>query len=191
MLAYGRYTLVTIAILIVLLIPFNVRAQGEVTCVYYTVVDCNMWLDVADIYIEGSLDHSLVMEVGWWTDPYTLESVIVHGCSPCQHIPPVTIYEPEHCLVARPCPVKPRYYMYTFRDDNQPDTWQQYCYIISNNGYPSVESQSRICSVPGFDHVYRATKMVYSGWVYIDCYGNAIYGWPDWQSSWYRPSFAK
>jgi hypothetical protein len=89
------------------------------------------------------------------------------------------------------CSKTPRYYMYTFRDDNQPVTWQTYCYIISSNGYPGVESQARICSVPGFDHVYRATKMVYEGWVYTDCNGIASYGWPDWQPAWYRPKFAE
>jgi hypothetical protein len=92
---------------------------------------------------------------------------------------------------ASSCAKKPRYKMYTFRDDNQPDTWQEYCYIISNNGYPSVESQAIICSVPGYDYVYKATSMVYSGWVYTDCDGIASYGWQDWQSSWYRPQFAK
>jgi hypothetical protein len=92
---------------------------------------------------------------------------------------------------AASCPKTPRYYKYTFRDDNQPVTWQTYCYIISSNGYPGVESQARICSVPGFDHVYRTTKMVYEGWVYTDCNSIASYGWPDWKSTWYRPKFTE
>jgi hypothetical protein len=191
MLDYGRYTLVMIMILVVLLIPFNVSSQGEVTCVFDTVVNCNFWLDTVDIYIGNTHVQNLVMDAGWWADPYTLESVIVNGIAPCEHIPPITIYEPADCLVKRTCPKIPRYYMYTFRDDNQPETWQQYCYIISNNGYPSTESQARICGVPSYDYVYRATNMVYSGWVYTDCYGNATYGWQDWRSNWYRPSFAK
>jgi hypothetical protein len=192
MVVYGRYALVTIVILIVLLIPFNVSSQGEVTCVYDTVVNCDYWLDVAYIYIDGSYDHTLVMELGWWADPYTLESAIAHGVPPCQH-PPVTIYEPEYCLKIRTntCPKTARYYMFTLEDENQPPEWQRYCYVISNNGIPSVESQARVCSVPGYDHEYKATNIPYGGWVYTDCHGNSSYGWPDWQSSWYRPSFAK
>ena len=83
----------------------------------------------------------------------------------------------------------PSYYMYTLRDNNQPGTWQPYCYIISNNGIPSVESQARICSVPGFDYVYRATHLIYEGWVTY-CRGRAYYGWPDWKFEWYRKEFA-
>jgi hypothetical protein len=192
LLAYGRYALVTIVIFIVLLIPFNASSQGEVTCVYETVVNCDLWLDIADIYIDGSFDRTYVMEVGWWADPYTLESDIAHGVAPCQH-PPVTIYEPEHCLKTRTnaCPKTPRYYMYTFRDENQPDTWQEYCYIISDHGYPSTDSQARICTVPGYDHNYLATKLVYDGWVSTDCHGNASYGWSAWDPSWYRSQYSK
>ncbi|NIM95440.1 MAG: DUF11 domain-containing protein [Anaerolineales bacterium] len=83
----------------------------------------------------------------------------------------------------------PKYYMYTFHDNNQPATWQPYCYIISNNGFPSVESQARVCSVPGFDYEYRATHLVYAGWVSY-CRGRAYYGWPDWKFEWYREEFA-
>ena len=92
---------------------------------------------------------------------------------------------------SKPSCLVERYYMYTLRDANQPEIWQRYCYIISNNGFPSVESQARICSVRGFDHVYRATSMLYSGWVYTDCNGNPYYGWPAWNPEWYRPEFAK
>ncbi len=111
-----------------------------------------------------------------------------------------TIVEPENCTVnpipssvdpVLSCPLTSRYYMYTLTDENQPPEWQRYCYIISSNGIPSVESQARICSVPGYDHVYRATNIPYGGWVSTDCNGNPSYGWPAWQSSWYRPQYAK
>lgn len=84
----------------------------------------------------------------------------------------------------------PSYYMYTLRDNNQPATWQPYCYIISNNGFPSVESQARVCSVPGFNYEYRATRLIFEGWVSY-CRGRAYYGWPDWKHEWYRADFAK
>jgi len=84
-----------------------------------------------------------------------------------------------------------RYYMYTLRDANQPEDWQRYCYVISFDGFPSVESQARICSVRGIDYVYRATSLAYSGWVYTDCNRNPYYGWPHWNPDWYRPEFAK
>jgi hypothetical protein len=189
---YGRYALATIVIFIVLLIPFNASSQGEVTCVYDTGSDCNQWWDIVWIYVDGVFDR-LVINAGGWSDPYTLESVIVHGVDPCQHIPPVTIYEPESCLKKKTnaCPKTPRYYMYTFHDENQPGTWQEFCYIISNHGYPSVDSQARICTVPGYGHTYLATKLVYDGWVSTDCHGNASYGWSAWDPSWYRSEFSE
>lgn len=104
---------------------------------------------------------------------------------------PVTVILRESECKFRSCSHNKQYFMYTLRDDNQPSTWQPYCYIISNNGIPSVESQDRICSVPGYDHVFRATNIPYGGWVSTDCNGIASYGWPDWQPSWYRPQFAK
>ena len=92
---------------------------------------------------------------------------------------------------SKPSCLVERYYMYTLRDANQPEDWQRYCYVISFNGFPSVESQARICSVRGIDYVYRATSLAYSGWVYTDCNGNPYYGWPYWNPEWYRPEFAK
>jgi hypothetical protein len=191
MFAHRKSIRLLLLIIPLLLLPTKASSQGEVTCIYEIGSDCNQWWDYARMYEDGSLIGAYMLDAGGWSDPYVLESVVVSGSGPCEHIPPITIYEPASCLATSTCPSKPRYYMYTFRDDDQPDTWQHYCYIISNNGYPGVESQARICSVPGFDHVYRATNMVYSGWVYTDCHGNASFGWPDWQSSWYRPSFAK
>jgi hypothetical protein len=104
-----------------------------------------------------------------------------------------TIMEPGDCPVetARSSCLTPRYYMYTLEDVHQPAGWQPYCYVISSNGPPSVEIQARVCSVPGFDYAFRATNLPYSGWVYADCMGNASYGWPDWQSEWYRPGYAR
>lgn len=89
------------------------------------------------------------------------------------------------------CGMEPRYYMYTLEDANQPAGWQPYCYVISSNGPPSVESQARVCSVPGFDHVFRATNQPFAGWVYADCMGNASYGWPHWDPAWYRPGYTR
>lgn len=104
-----------------------------------------------------------------------------------------------HLVIRLTCSIPPRsacertarYFMYTLEDTNQPPTWQPYCYVISNDGVPSVESQARICTVPGFDHVFRATNIPFGGWVYTDCHGTASYGWPHWQPSWYRPAFVK
>jgi uncharacterized repeat protein (TIGR01451 family) len=89
------------------------------------------------------------------------------------------------------CPSTPRYYMYTLEDANQPPGWQPYCYIISANGYPSVQIQASLCTPPGSQHTFKATNIPYGGWVYADCLGNARYGWPHWQPSWYRPEYAK
>jgi uncharacterized repeat protein (TIGR01451 family) len=88
------------------------------------------------------------------------------------------------------CPTTPRYYMYTLEDVNQPAGWQPYCYIISANGYPSVQIQARLCTPPGSQHTFKATNIPYGGWVYSDCLGNASYGWPYWSPSWYRPEYA-
>jgi predicted nucleic acid-binding Zn finger protein len=191
-LKYSKYALAIILTILLGFLPSSVSSQGEVTCVYDTGSDCSQWWDIVWIYVDGSLDQ-FVINAGGWSDPYTLESVIVDGVAPCQHFPPVMIYEPEHCLKKRTdtCPKKPRYYMFTLLDENQPPEWQRYCYVISNNGIPSVESQARVCSVPGYDHVYKATNIPYGGWVYTDCQGNPSYGWPDWQSSWYRPKYAR
>jgi len=103
----------------------------------------------------------------------------------CDSVPTPTPTQAPTCLNTN------QYYMYTFQDENQPEKWQEFCYIISGNGYPSVEIQARVCSVPGFDHTYRATKMVYSGWVVKDCTGHLSYGWPAWDTLWYRSSYAK
>jgi len=106
----------------------------------------------------------------------------------------ITLFrEPTACdFIPEPtCPVDNQYYMYTFRDDNQPASWQDYCYIISSNGYPSVEAQAYFCSVPGFDHVYIASRLLYSGWVQQDCNQHIHYGWSPWDPSWYIPDYAK
>jgi hypothetical protein len=105
-----------------------------------------------------------------------------------------TFEEPEACdtaaVASSQCRSTNLYYMYTLRDASQPAGWQKYCYIISDNGYPSVEAQALLCSVPGFDHTYQATSAVFAGWVTKDCTGQIHYGWPAWDSSWYRPGFA-
>jgi hypothetical protein len=192
-LAYSKYTLVIILTILLVFLPSGVNSQGVITCEYETGSDCNQWWDYVRIYDDGSFVGSYMLDAGGWSDPYTIESVVVSGSSPCQHIPPITIYEPSNCLKTSvgSCKKTARYHMFTLEDENQPPEWQRYCYVISNNGIPSVESQARVCSVPGYDHVYKATNIPYGGWVSTDCRGNASYGWPDWQPSWYRPSFAK
>ena len=189
-----RKSILTMMLIIPLvLIPVRASSQTTITCEYEIGSNCEHWWDYVRIYENGNLISAYMMAAGGWSDPYSIESVVVTGSGPCAHVPSITIYEPSSCLVtdASSCPKVPRYYMYTFRDDNQPNTWQEYCYIISNNGYPSVESQARICSVPGYDHIYRATNMMFSGWVSTDCNGKVTYGWPAWRSSWYRSEFAK
>jgi hypothetical protein len=83
------------------------------------------------------------------------------------------------------CPISKRYYMYTLKDENQPSTWQPYCYIISQNGFPSTTAQARVCS-PTAEHTFRATEQVFAGWVSTDCRGTPKYGFSEWDSSWYR-----
>jgi len=100
----------------------------------------------------------------------------------------------DECLPIPPkssCPSTKRYYMYTLEDANQPPGWQPYCNIISANGYPSVQIQARLCTPPGAQHSFKATNIPYGGWVSTDCNGIVSYGWPTWQSSWYRPQYAK
>jgi large subunit ribosomal protein L40e len=102
-----------------------------------------------------------------------------------------TIYLVLRLRTVQACEQTHRYYMYTLLDENQPLTWQPYCYIISDNGVPSVESQARICTVPGFEHTFLATNIPFAGWVSTDCNGRPTYGWPQWKPEWYRSKFAK
>jgi hypothetical protein len=86
------------------------------------------------------------------------------------------------------CEKTNQYYMYTLVDANQPASWADFCYIISYDGHPpNVEAQARVCTPPGSEHTFRATNIPFGGWVSADCQGNASYGWPYWNPSWYRP----
>ena len=89
------------------------------------------------------------------------------------------------------CELTPRYYMYTLQDANQTSRWAEYCYIISGNGYPNVDIQAKLCTPPGSEHTFRATNIPFGGWVSTDCQSNAFYGWPGWDASWYRSTYAK
>jgi hypothetical protein len=143
-------------------------------------------------------------ESGIWTQPGILETYPFYyvfawfgGTAPngvLLHLQTIdfVVSEPDACEpeAGASCPLTPRYYMYTLEDANQPDSWQPYCYVISSMGPPSVESQARVCTVPGYGHTYRATNMPYAGWVVADCHGNASYGWPVWDPAWYRPKHA-
>jgi hypothetical protein len=132
---------------------------------------------------------------GSWTDPSVLESAHL-GYSIYLYDVTLDYYfwhtfvfvvpEPPNCLSVA---CEQQYFMYTMEDAEQPTGWQRFCYIISRNGPPSVEAQARVCSVPGFEHVFRATNSPYAGWV-STCNGRAYYGWPAWDPAWYRPEFA-
>ena len=89
------------------------------------------------------------------------------------------------------CELTPRYYMYTLQDANQTSRWAEYCYIISGNGYPNVDIQAKLCTPPGSANTFRATNIPFGGWVSTDCQSNAFYGWPGWDASWYRSTYAK
>jgi hypothetical protein len=196
--------------------PFSSRWLSDETCVTQdgyefcmTVVfdlDCNGWAYKGFIprynYPEGGAMgiEGVFVSQGFWTiddvfETYTWVGNFYFNLGQAPDIYevkfPVTVVLRESDCLSDSCLHKKQYFMYTLRDDNQPSTWQPYCYIISNNGIPSVESQARICSVPSYDHVFRATNIPYGGWVSTNCNGMASYGWPDWQSSWYRPQDGK
>jgi hypothetical protein len=168
-------------------------------------VNCDGWHWSSSGYTYGEPNITVKMTQhtpigGDWTDPYTFEigttmfrfTVLDKGTGlvdgPYEFI--YQFSEPGTCPIAA-CELEPLYYMYTLRDANQPETWQPFCYVISDQGFPGVERQAQICSVTGFDHTYQATHAPYSGWVSKDCRGNISYGWPDWKSDWFRPEFVK
>ena len=104
------------------------------------------------------------------------------------------IINKSDCMIppsSQSCELTPRYYMYTLQDANQTSRWAEYCYIISGNGYPNVDIQAKLCTPTGSEHTFRATNIPFGGWVSTDCQGNAFYGWPEWDASWYRSTYAK
>ena len=110
-------------------------------------------------------------------DVYTNFHLVIHEAD-CAAPPPSTTS----------CERTPRYFMYTLVDANQPETWAEYCYMISYDGYiPNVDAQARVCTPPGSGHTFRATNIPFGGWVYADCQADASYGWPEWDPSWYLP----
>jgi hypothetical protein len=177
---------------------------GEL-CVTVTLsVDCCGWRVVSlDPIVNPSFpeaevsiyDLYAVPESGAWTDPSVQETAtFVVEADGMEWWAGFTwgttisysIDEPAGCAGCGGCAIIPRYYRYTRQDSEQPAGWAPYCYIISNVGPPSVEAQARVCTVPGFEHTYRATNVPYAGWVYADCLGRASYGWPAWDPAWYR-----
>jgi hypothetical protein len=173
-------------------------------------VDCDGWSIQG--YTTGVLGPDLTIvdtEVvtpwfwsGTWSNPSVLESIPYLYRSEFQDTSDFStftrdlsgsIQEPAECQVG-PAPtngsaLSPAYFMYTLQDAGQPQGWAPFCYIISNHGYPSVDRQATLCSVPGSGHTFQATNAPYAGWVYIDGAGNASYGWPAWNPAWYRPEF--
>jgi hypothetical protein len=173
-----------------------VQIRFDVTC------DGWRWEVTSYTYGEPNITVWATEWIPWsdqWNDPYALETDILTfrftvrnqstGATDGPYVMYFQIKEPGTCPVA-PCTLEPLYYMYTLYDSNQPETWQPFCYVISDQGFPSVERQAQICSVDGFDHTYQATHGPYSGWVSRDCRGNIKYGWPDWKAEWYRSEFA-
>jgi hypothetical protein len=142
---------------------------------------------------------------GSWSQPGVLETYPFYyvftwfggtpGDAELLHLQTIdfVIAEPAACEpnAGPSCTLTRRYYMYTLQDANQPPSWQPYCYVVSSVGSPSVESQARVCTVPGFEHTYQATSILYAGWVYTDCNGRPYYGWPAWDPAWYRAKFAR
>jgi len=165
--------------------------------------NCDGWVLVTRILMSRhpytATMISVTPEEGPWTKPNLLESDQVTFrvesflnqeslASLGTHDFVFEIVEPSECAPDA-CALKPKYYMYTLRDGNQPDSWLPYCYIISNDGFPSTKRQAQLCTVPGFDHTFQATQLVYSGWVSTGC-GEPSYGWPAWNPDWYRSEFA-
>jgi len=213
-----KFFLIFLILIIALWLPSNIYAQengndeiSQEQCIYdggvcvrlvYTV-DCNGWewsylvISSQPPYYLGVTNFYLYN--GTWTNPAELESgqitgtvevmLIATGESLGEYEFVFEISEPSECL-PRSMQLTPKYYMYTLRDSNQPDTWLDYCYVISDEGFPSVERQAAICSVPGFDYTYQATQLIFSGWVSLDANGQPHYGWPAWKHEWYRPEFA-
>jgi hypothetical protein len=182
---------------------------GHTYCliVFYDI-DCNGWIVTwygwyspdGGSYIGGSPLETIPPSTGAWNVSGVYESYAYNltlrlwiTYSEYIDLNVVELFEePAACVqvLTTSCPSTNQYYMYAFRDENQPATWQEYCYIISSVGYPSADSQARICSVAGSDHSYRATALMYSGWVYKDCNGLIHYGWPDWDPAWFKSSLA-
>ncbi len=92
------------------------------------------------------------------------------------------------------CPLTPLYRMYTLQDSDAPASYLQggTCYVISDD-FPSAARQAALCSYPfsGSGWVFQADHVPYAGYVYRDCNGHIIYGWPDWKPEWYLPEYAR
>jgi hypothetical protein len=108
------------------------------------------------------------------------------------HIDGFQVDEPTDCLVA--CELTPLYHMLVLQDYDAPAGYLQggTCYVISDT-IPSVGRQAAICTFPfrGTGWTFEADRIPYGGYVYRDCHGNIIYGWPDWQPEWYLPEYAR
>lgn len=180
---------------------YCLRVQYDIDCAGWKVTWYGWYSPDGGPWLGGGLLPPYPPFSGSWTQPgvyeaYSYEITLRLWITFSEYIDLTateTFQEPPACdIVPEPtCPNTNLYYMYAFQDEDQPRSWQEYCYIISNNGYPSVISQAKVCSVPGYDHIYRATKLVYSGWVYKDCTERIHYGWPSWEPAWYRSSYAK
>lgn len=149
----------------------------------------NLGKDSATIYYNIHWMYSDVAPVSWTHVYYP------SGPVPGSSTVAVTVNKAD-CLAPQgpsspACELIPRYYMYTLQDVNQQSIWAKDCYIISSNGYPSVEIQAKLCTPPGSEHTFRATNIPFGGWVSTDCQGNAFYGWPGWDANWYRSGYAK
>jgi hypothetical protein len=173
---------------------WNCSSGGEAgdSCVHNdgTVFSCDVDSNSLEVKVDDKLPCGLEYIENTVTITYDGSTPSPNHTTTLRH----KVINNDDCLPISPkssCPSSKRYYMYTLEDTNQPAGWQPYCYIISSNGYPSVQIQARVCTPPGSQHTFKATNIPYGGWVSTDCNGNASYGWPHWQTSWYRPQFAK
>ncbi|MBN2554667.1 MAG: hypothetical protein JXA97_01905 [Anaerolineales bacterium] len=173
---------------------------------YWYTTDCDGWSTTFywdDMWTDDPRYYVMIRqwgsdESGTWSTPNVIESYPFYYIFTWHdsemnflHFQTIsfTIFEPSECepnAGQTDCALTPQYFMYTLQDAGQPLGWQPFCYIISSNGFPSVETQARVCTVPGSDHTYRATNQPYAGWVYTDCHGMPYYGWPAWDPAWYH-----
>ncbi|MFC1653857.1 hypothetical protein ACFL1M_03340, partial [Patescibacteria group bacterium] len=105
------------------------------------------------------------------------------------------IGEPLPCTYDEECSLRPIYRMISYVDDDAPEWYwgtgsrNGSCWVIMHDDSPqaSKERQMEVCSVCVHpDFIYEADRVIYDGWVYIDCKGNIVYGDSLWDTSWFR-----
>jgi hypothetical protein len=168
------------------LLPHGVQIGRDVDC-----VGARGWYALDD-------GDPIIYDTIVWADQYEIEQAFLAPYDielpwgGTAHIDGFQVNEPTDCLVA--CELTPLYHMFVLRDYDAPAGYLQggTCYVISDT-IPSVERQAAICTYPfsGTGWTFQADRIPYGGYVYRDCHGNIIYGWPDWQPEWYLPEYAR